>query len=123
MSEVRLPKAIGLTLCQSVEVVPETTGMSLIGLFQVLRFPAFPTPPMRFTVYSALYDGEGEGTIKLSFMHLETEQESSFLITPISLQEDIQIKIQNDFSTNHVGPLIRISSLSLYLFLRNNEIR
>jgi hypothetical protein len=63
-------------LCERVEVVPGTRGFSLVGLFQVLRFSAFPSPPQRFTVYTILYDGVGEGTIKLSFTQLETERET-----------------------------------------------
>jgi len=47
--------------------------MSLVGVFNSLRFPSFPTPPQRFTVYAALHGGDGQGTITLTVSRAITE--------------------------------------------------
>ena len=49
-------------------------NISLTGLFQALRFRRFPSPIHKFTVYAALYDGVGEGTMELEIERLETEE-------------------------------------------------
>src|SRR5262245_55796421 len=70
---MKLPEAVALNICERVEVIPGTRGISLVGLFQVLRLPSFPSGPQAFTVFAALYDGEGEGIIQLTFMRMEDE--------------------------------------------------
>jgi hypothetical protein len=72
---IKLPKVVGLTLCERMDVDIQTGKVSLVGLFQVLHFPVFPTAIHPFTVYCILSDGAGEGTIELSIMHLESEVE------------------------------------------------
>ncbi len=71
---IRLPRVLGLIFCERMEVDRSRVEVSLIGLFQSQRFTEFPSPPLAFTVYSALYDGVGEGTMKLSILRLETEE-------------------------------------------------
>jgi hypothetical protein len=48
--------------------------MSLVGLFDQVRVVRMPTV-LALTVYAGLYGGTGEGTIELTMMHLETEEE------------------------------------------------
>lgn len=71
---IKLPKVVGLTLCKRMDVDIQTGTVSLVGLFQVLHCPVFPTPIFPFTVYFSLTEGEGEGTMELSIMHLESEE-------------------------------------------------
>jgi hypothetical protein len=70
----RLPKVVGLVLCETMAVEPQSARMSLVGVFHSRSFRGFPTPPQRFTVYAALYGGTGEGTMELVISRLETEQ-------------------------------------------------
>ena len=64
-----------------------------------------------------------ENIVSSNIFNLETKQENSLLETSISLQNKIRRKIQNDFTTNHIEPLTRISSLSQTLFNKQlNEI-
>jgi hypothetical protein len=53
---------------------PQEGKISLTGLFQPLHFRRFPSPLQKFTVYAALYDGVGEGTMELEVARLETEE-------------------------------------------------
>jgi hypothetical protein len=70
---IHLPKVLGLTICDRVEVDRESGHFSLIGLFQSRRIKDFPTPPQAFTVYAALFDGLGEGTLELVVAQLVTD--------------------------------------------------
>ena len=64
-----------------------------------------------------------ENIASANIFNLETEQEDSSLATPISAQNNIIRKIQKDFTTKHVDPLIRISTLSPSLLNKQiNEI-
>jgi len=51
----------------------ETRRMSLDGIFLLLRLPTFPSPPVQFTAYAALFNGRGEGEMVLTCTRLETE--------------------------------------------------
>ena len=62
---MKRPLVVGLQLCQRLGFNPQQGEVSLVGLFHALRFRTFPSPPQRFAVYVALYDGEGEGTMEL----------------------------------------------------------
>jgi hypothetical protein len=70
---MKLPRVIGLTLCKRLGVDPTSGELSLVGIFQSLRFSAWPSPAHPFTAYALLYDGVGEGTIELVVNRLETE--------------------------------------------------
>jgi hypothetical protein len=69
---VKLPDVVGLMMCERIGPDPATGRVSLLGLFQALRFRTFPSPPQQFIVYTALYDGEGEGTMEVVASRLET---------------------------------------------------
>jgi hypothetical protein len=71
----KLPKIVGLTLCDHIEVDPQSGHFSLMGIFHSRRFRQFPSPVVRFTVYTALYGGQGEGTIELVINQAETEKD------------------------------------------------
>src|SRR5262249_40626878 len=70
----RPPAVLGLIFCERLEVVTSPARMSLVGLFDQVRVESFPTV-LSFTAYAGLYGGAGEGTIGLTMMHLETEEE------------------------------------------------
>jgi hypothetical protein len=71
----KLPRVLGLLLCEKMDVDPRVGKASLVGIFHGLRFRAFPTPAQSFTVYAALYGGRGEGTMELGCTRLENEQD------------------------------------------------
>jgi hypothetical protein len=53
-------------------------GASVVNVFHALHFPTFPSRRQNFSVYAALYDGEGEGTMEsmeLVLSRLETEED------------------------------------------------
>src|SRR6267143_627056 len=70
---VKPPQVCGLILCQQMSVDMALARMSLDGLFLVLRLSHFPSPPVKFTAYAAFFDGRGEGEMRLTCTHLETE--------------------------------------------------
>jgi len=71
----KAPEPVALVLCEKMHVDPQAAQMSLVGIFHSRRFPTFPTPPQRFTVYAALHGGEGEGTMQLMVAKADTEAE------------------------------------------------
>lgn len=59
------PLAIGLWLCDQVIIDRTTNKPSLIGIFTGLRVESFPSDPQRFSVFAALTNAEGTGSIVL----------------------------------------------------------
>jgi hypothetical protein len=72
---LKMPRVIGLTLCDRLEVDTATGEVLLAGLFQAQHFLHFPSPPFTFTVYTALFGGVGEGTMELTIQRLENEED------------------------------------------------
>lgn len=71
----KLPEVVALMLCEKLNVDTQTGQVSLVGIFNSLRFADFPTAPQSFTVYVALLGGAGEGKMKLVINRLETESD------------------------------------------------
>ena len=69
------PQVYGLILCEKVRIETKPPGYCLDGLFLGREFEAFPTPWLSFDVYAVLFDGRGEGEMKLTCTQLETEQD------------------------------------------------
>src|SRR5262245_27278010 len=72
---VKLPEALGLLLCNKFSMVNNPPRIVLDGLFTSLRCAAFPSTPMAITTYAALFDGRGEGEMRLTCTRLETEED------------------------------------------------
>jgi hypothetical protein len=72
---VKPPRVIGLVLCKRMGVDTITGELSLVGVFHSLAVARWPSPPQRFTVYTALHGGQGEGTMELVVNRLETEED------------------------------------------------
>src|SRR5438477_8920178 len=72
---IKLPRVIGLYPCDAIDFNTQSGRVSLVGVFHSLHFDHFPAPPRKFTVYAALYDGLGEGTMDLIVTRLENEQD------------------------------------------------
>jgi hypothetical protein len=72
---MKLPEVTGLVVCERMDVDPATGTISLIGVAHTLHFSVFPTPVQSLTVYGTLFDGDGEGTMELGIVRLETEVE------------------------------------------------
>jgi hypothetical protein len=72
---VKPPKVAGLILCKRMAIDVATGEMSLVGVFQTLSFGVWPALADPFIAYTALYGGSGEGTMKLTITHLETEED------------------------------------------------
>jgi hypothetical protein len=72
---VRLPKVVGLVLCERLSFLPPGRKPSLVDVFHALRFRHFPSPRVNFTVYFVLYDGMGEGIIELKITRMENEED------------------------------------------------
>ncbi len=72
---IKLPSVLGMVLCDRMDWTSRPGQVSLVDVFQSRHFATFPTPAQRFTVYTALYDGVGEGTMEMLISRLETEQD------------------------------------------------
>jgi hypothetical protein len=69
------PNAISLMLCDQVIFEQGTQKPYLLGVFTGMPVDSFPTQPQRFDIFAALTDGVGDVTIRLSVVHLETNEE------------------------------------------------
>ena len=67
---IQLPVVAGLMLCERIDVDVDLARMSLLGIFQRRKFQSFPSSPYDFTVYAALSDGAGEGTMAVTITQL-----------------------------------------------------
>jgi hypothetical protein len=72
---VKLPRVVGLVLCNSLRVDPAVGELSLVGVFQSLTFSTWPSPAQPFVAYALLYGGQGEGTMELVVTRLDTERD------------------------------------------------
>src|SRR5207244_5920380 len=64
---------VGLILCERFEI---NQGMaSLVGVFQGLRFPTFPSPVKDFVAYAGLSGKSIEGTMELTVTRLVGEKD------------------------------------------------
>jgi len=84
---MKLSDVVGMVFCERMDFTFRVGQASLVGIFHSLRYRHFPSPPKRFTVYVALYDGEGEGTMEFEMERLETE-ETSKSPSPVSPEDN-----------------------------------
>ena len=67
------PVLVGLHFCQGFELDPNTREVSLRGLFRQIQVEAFPSEPVRLSVFAPVTDGRGEGRIKLEFFEVHDQ--------------------------------------------------
>ena len=71
----KLPDVVGLIFCEQLKVDQKSHLVSLDGLFSALRFDVFPSRPIQVTMYAGLFDGRGEGEMRLTCTRLENEED------------------------------------------------
>lgn len=69
---------LGLILCDRIVVDPATKNLSLFEVFLRKKMGQFPSAPQSMSLFAALTDSEGHGTIQLSCVDLE-DGETIFL--------------------------------------------
>jgi hypothetical protein len=72
---IRLPRVLGLLICEKLGRDPQTGKPSLLGVMNSLTCASFPSDGRNLTAYAVLYGGTGEGTIQLGVQRLETESD------------------------------------------------
>jgi hypothetical protein len=70
------PSAVSLMLCDQAVFEQGTQKPYLLGVFTGIAVERFPTPPQRLDAFAALTDGQGDVTMTLSVVHLDTNHES-----------------------------------------------
>src|SRR5688572_15133404 len=70
---VKLPEVMGMVMCETIRFDAEVRRMSLERLVPWLESAVFPTHPIRMSAYVELFDGRGEGEMRLTCTRLETE--------------------------------------------------
>ncbi len=96
------PKICALTLCRQLGLDPQS-GPSLLGVFQSLRFPSFPSPNLSFSVYALLYDHVGQGTVLLTITDPRSETdilrlERQVIFPDLSVPVNLELKIDSCLS-------------------------
>lgn len=76
MSEaiVQLPQVLTLTIADVVHRDPSTGKFSLLGIYNTIAAPAFPTIHPSLGVYFALTDGRGKTPLTLRLVDAEEER-------------------------------------------------
>src|SRR5437879_11673689 len=69
------PRPISLMLCDQVIFEQGTQKPYLLGVFTGVAADSFPTAPQRFDIFAALTDGQGDVTMTLTVVRLDTNQE------------------------------------------------
>ena len=66
------PVALGLFLCDRVIVDQATRCPTPVNIFTGRAVDQFPSDPQQFSIFAALSDGAGQGTMELSVVHLDS---------------------------------------------------
>lgn len=95
-----LPTALGLILCEQVLVDQRTRNPSAINIFTGRAVEQFPSDPQRFSVFAALTDGQGDGTIELVGVRLDTGDQFYAQQHPIHFPQravvvNVHIRVRN----------------------------
>jgi hypothetical protein len=81
------PTALALILCEQVIVDSRTKNPSPINIFTGLAVEQFPSDPQRFSIFAALNDGYGDGTMELVGIRLDTGDQFYAQRHPISFPD------------------------------------
>ena len=65
------PVARGLQVCEQIVVEAGTSNVSLVNCFTRRHVGVFPSPPMRFALYSLLSGGLGAVTMAMEISRIE----------------------------------------------------
>ena len=68
------PFAVSLLLCEKVIIDLKSRNPSLINIFSGRAVREFPSLPERFSVFAALTDAVGRGTIELRVVDVSSEE-------------------------------------------------
>jgi len=69
------PNAVALLLCEQTIVEEKTHNVTPINQFFRRRVAYFPSPPLTFTVFAILTDGQGRNAMKVQVTHLATMED------------------------------------------------
>ncbi len=87
---IQRPVAVGLIVCEHLIVEEGTRNVTLVNCTPGLTASSFPAVAQRLTVYAALTDGLGDGTLRLSVGHLDTMEEIYVRDQPIHFPDPLQ---------------------------------
>jgi len=68
------PNVVGLTFAKRLEFQLEKRELSLIGIFQNVDRPEFPTSPIEMIVFAMVNGGRGEGVLQLAVYSLSAAE-------------------------------------------------
>lgn len=85
------PNPISLMLCDQVLFERGTQKPILVGVFTGIAAVGFPTEPQRIDAFVVLTDGQGDVTIRLSVVHLDTDQEIYVQPITVSFTDPLQV--------------------------------
>ena len=71
----KLPDVMGLVLCEGVQADAALPSLSLEHVLVSLQSSVFPPRLIRMSAYVALFDGRGEGEMRVTCTRLETERD------------------------------------------------
>jgi hypothetical protein len=87
------PQAISLMLCDQVVFERGSHKPYLLGVFTGVAIDSFPSAPQRFDIFVTFTDGHGNVKMKLSVVHLETNEQVYAL--PLTVSFPDQLKVVN----------------------------
>jgi Family of unknown function (DUF6941) len=85
------PTVVGLWICERVIYEYRTMNPSIISIFNLWRFPAFPTECRPFSVICGLTDAQGTGRIELRVSDAESNDRIFTQFGPIRFPDRLLV--------------------------------
>jgi len=96
------PVAIGLAICDYVIREAKTHKITLVGCFDKLRCPSFPSAPHPLSVFAALTGGLGHVKIDLVISRMDTGEEIALYSNPANFPEKLTV-VNYHLRLNHLS--------------------
>jgi hypothetical protein len=82
---VPTPTVLGLIICEQVIFDRDTNNPSLINIFSGMRVQGFPSEPKSLSLFTTLTNSEGNGTMEVRCVHIDTQDEVYCQAYPLSM--------------------------------------
>jgi hypothetical protein len=75
MSAAPIPAVVAFLICEKIIAEAETKKKTLVNVFDRILSSQFPATFGPFCIYVRMVDAEGDYSIRVEFVHLETEMQ------------------------------------------------
>ncbi len=101
MADAPIPSVVAMLVCDQVIVEQGTGKKSLIGVFENVNAPAFPTPT-RLAIYAKLVDASGHYDFLIRLVNLKDETK----VAELKAQANLDPRAPSEFAINIIGMVL-----------------